>query len=129
MLYRAVAIQESRRGDGPDSRNARISIGRVADEGKEVGDQHGFHAELPANAFRVENLLRSAVHLYHALAAHALGEILVDRPDADFLYALIVGCDPCSRGKRIVGFELDHRPYDDPHGGERLLQWVELREQ
>ena len=33
------------------------------------------------------------------------------------------------RSERIVGFELDHRPDDNAHGRERLLERMKLREQ
>src|SRR6266513_2369089 len=34
-----------------------------------------------------------------------------------------------SRSERIIGFELDHRPDDNAHRRERLLEGMELREQ
>ena len=33
------------------------------------------------------------------------------------------------RSERIIGFELDHRPDDNAHRGERLLERMELRQQ
>ena len=33
------------------------------------------------------------------------------------------------RSERIIGFELDHRPDDNAHRRERLLERMELREQ
>ena len=33
------------------------------------------------------------------------------------------------RSERIIGFELDHRPDDNAHGRERLLQRIKLCEQ
>ena len=33
------------------------------------------------------------------------------------------------RSERIIGFELDHRPDDNAHPHERLLEGMELREQ
>ena len=33
------------------------------------------------------------------------------------------------RSERIIGFELDHRPDDNAHRRERLLEGMELREQ
>jgi hypothetical protein len=33
------------------------------------------------------------------------------------------------RSERIIGFELDHRPDDNAHCRERLLERMELREQ
>ena len=37
--------------------------------------------------------------------------------------------DARRRGERVVGLELDHRPDDDAHRGERVLERMELREQ
>ena len=75
-----------------------------------------------------ELMLSSAVHLYHSVAANALRQIPVDCPNADFLDTLIFGRDPCGGGQCVVGLELDHRPCDDAHRGERIFQRVELRE-
>ena len=33
------------------------------------------------------------------------------------------------RSERIIGFELDHRPHDNAHRRQRLLERMELREQ
>ena len=33
------------------------------------------------------------------------------------------------RSERIISFELDHRPHDNAHRRERLLERMELREQ
>ena len=74
-------------------------------------------------------LLPSAVNLHHPVAADALRQVLVGRPDADFLHARVFGRDPRRGGKRVVGLQLDHRPHRHAHGGERFFQRVELREQ
>src|SRR5437016_2245695 len=55
---RAVLVQEPRRRDRADPRNARIAVGRVAHEREEVGDQLGLHAELLAHP------------LYYVIARH-----------------------------------------------------------
>jgi hypothetical protein len=55
-----------------------------------------------------------------------LRQILVGRPDGDFLDPR-VGIGEARRGcQGIVGFELDHRPHGDAHRGERFFQRVEL---
>ena len=123
----AVPVQKLRRGDGSNPGNAGISVCRVADEGQKIGNQVGRHAELLANPFRVADLVASAVHLHDAVVADALRQVLVGCPDADFLDALVCGGDPRGGRERVVGLELDHRPNDDAHRGERFFQRMELR--
>ena len=53
---RAVSVQQLRRGDRPDPRNSRISVRRVADQRKEIGDQQRFHAELLPDSFLIANV-------------------------------------------------------------------------
>src|SRR5438093_13051838 len=50
---RAVLVQEPRRRDRADPRNARIAVGRVAHEREEVGDQLGLHAKFLAHPCRI----------------------------------------------------------------------------
>ena len=111
----------------PDPRDARIPVLRVADQRQEVGDQRRDHAELPAHALRVADLLAPAIHLHHPVARDALGQVLVVGPDADLLDARVLRGDPRGGGQRVVGLELDHRPHRDAHRGERLFQGMELR--
>ena len=70
-----------------------------------------------------------AVDLHHARTSHALRQILIGRPDGDFLDLLVLRRDMRGRSERIIGFELDHRPDDNAHRRERLLERMELREQ
>jgi hypothetical protein len=81
-----------------------------------------------AYAFGIQDLVRSPMHLHHAVTANALGQILIDRPDANFLCPSIFGRDPRSRRERIIGLELDHRPDGDTHRREGVLQRMELGE-
>ena len=48
---------------------------------------------------------------------------------ATFWTLFVLGREMRGRSERIVGFELDHRPDDDAHRGQRLLERMELREQ
>ena len=41
----------------------------------------------------------------------------------------IRGGDPRGGRERVVRLELDHRPHDDAHRGQRLFERMELREQ
>src|SRR5438552_2532996 len=59
----AVLIQEPSRGDRSDARNAGIAVRRVADEGEEVGDQDGCHAELRTHSVGIADLPALAVYL------------------------------------------------------------------
>ena len=63
------------------------------------------------------------------VAAHALREVLVGRADDHAFDARIGGRGRGRGGERVVGFEFDHRPHDDPLGRERLFEQRKLREQ
>jgi hypothetical protein len=60
-------------------------------------------------------LFASAIHLHDSVRAHALREILVRRPDRDLLHPSIGRSERRGRRERVVGLELDHRPYRDSH--------------
>ena len=80
-------------------------------------------------ASRIANRFAPAVDLHHARTSHALRQILIGRPDGDFLDLLVLRREMRGRSERIIGFELDHRPDDNAHRRERLLERMELREQ
>ena len=86
-------------------------------------------AELFAYPSRIANRFAPAVDLHHARTSHALRQILIGRPDGDFLDLLVLRREMRGRSERIIGFELDHRPDDNAHRRERLLERMELREQ
>ena len=48
---------------------------------------------------------------------------------ATFCDLLVLRREMRGRSERIIGFELDHRPDDNAHRRERLLERMELREQ
>src|SRR5947207_2325073 len=125
----AVLVQQPGRGDRADPRDARISVGRVAHESQEVGNQRGLDAELLAHPCRVADLPALAIDLDDAIAADALRQIFVGGPDADLLYAVVLRGDPRRGGERVVGLELGHGPHRHAHGGEGVFERVELREQ
>jgi peptidyl-prolyl cis-trans isomerase A (cyclophilin A) len=125
----AMAIDETRRGDCADSRNARVTVGAITNEGEVIRDVLGIHAELGANGVGVANLLRFAIHLHDAVVAHALREILVRRPDAHFLHCRILGGDARAGRETVVGFEIGHRPNGDAHRGETVFERLKLRDQ
>src|SRR5207237_5746864 len=85
--------------------------------------------ELLAHARGIADLAALAVDLHHPITAHALRQILVGRPDADLLHALVVRRDPGRGCERVVGLQVGHGPYRHAQGDERSFEWVELREQ
>src|SRR5438477_347183 len=102
---------------------------RVADQGEEVGNQAGLDAELLTHPCRVADLVSFAIDLHHAITPHALRQVLVGRPDADLLHPRVFSGEVCRGRKRVVGLQLDHGPDRHSHGGEGLLQRLELRKQ
>src|ERR1700726_2535671 len=129
VLKDAMPVQQPCRRDRTDPWDAGISVGSIADEGEEIGDQIRSHPELLADSQRITDLHASAIDLDDAVTADALGEVLVGCPDADLLYALVGGGALGSGGQRVVRFELGHGPHCHSHGYERFLQRVELREE
>src|SRR5204863_3438958 len=68
-------------------------------------------------------------NLDDSIAPHTLREILVRRPDADLLDALLRCRCACGRCQGVVRLELDHRPDSHAHCPEGLLQGNELAPQ
>jgi hypothetical protein len=106
-----------------------VAIGGVADQRQVIRDQRRHDAKLLAHGRGVANTLGAAVDLHDAVPAHALREVLVGGPDADLVDARVLGGDARRRRQRIVGFHVDHRPDDDAHRPQRVLQRMELRQQ
>src|SRR5439155_18806711 len=79
----AVAIEKLRGCDSTNARDARIAVRGVADEGQEIGDQFRIDAELRADGSGVEDSVPPPIDLHDALAADALRELFVGRPNAD----------------------------------------------
>ena len=73
--------------------------------------------------------MTSAVNLHYPVAADALRQVLVGRPDADLLHTIIYEGDLGRRGKRVVSLQLGHGPYSHTHSGECFFERVELREE
>src|SRR6202166_3237238 len=90
VLEDAMPVQQPCRRDRTDPWDAGIAVGGVADEGEEIGNQVRSHPELLADSLGVADLLAAAIDLDDAIAADALGEVLVGCPDADLLYPLVV---------------------------------------
>ena len=96
---------------------------------RKSGIKTGLHSELLADSFRIADLLTSAVNLHYPVAADALRQVLVGRPDADLLHTIIYEGDLGRRGKRVVSLQLGHGPYSHTHSGECFFERVELREE
>src|SRR5205814_2580710 len=116
-------------GPGADPRDAGIAVGHITHEREQVRNERGIDAELLAYPSRIANRFAAAVDLHHARTSHALRQILVGRPDGDFLDLLVLRREMRGRSERIIGFKLDHRPDDNTHSRKRLLKRMELREQ
>ena len=82
----------------------------------------GPHPELGDDAPLVDHHVLAPVQLHDAVPAHALPEVLVRRADDDLLHVAVVVGDGGAAGQRVVRLELDHRPHQDPEGGEGLLE-------
>src|SRR4029077_449439 len=78
---------------------------------------------------RIANRFAPAIDLHHARTSYALRQILVGRPNSDFLDLFVLRREMRGRSERIIGFELDHRPDHNAHRRERLLERMELRAQ
>src|SRR5690606_25189186 len=98
----------------------------IADERKEVGNELRRYAELLAHRDIVANPLCLAIDLNDEIAAHALSEILVRRPDANLVDALIRSGQMRGGCEGIVGFELRHRPNGDAEGCEGIFERMKL---
>ncbi len=110
----------------PNTRNPGIAIRGVADQRKIVRNQLGTYAKFCSHAIGVPDHLGPSVNLHDAIVAYALRKVFIGRPNANFLHAGIPGRDSGCRGKRIIGLELGHRPYWNPHRQQRVLERLEL---
>ncbi len=84
-LDRAVLVHEPGGRDLADPGDARIAVGRVADEREQVGDQRRIDPELLAHPVGVAHRPAAAIDLHDPVALDALGQVLVGRPDAHLL--------------------------------------------
>src|SRR5205085_1103955 len=109
--------------------DAGIPVCRIADEREIIRDVRWSHAELRAHGVGVANLSALAIDLHDAIADDGLREILVGGPDAHLLDALVLRREVRRRCQRVVGLEVHHRPNDDTHRRERLLERMKLRPQ
>ena len=125
----AVLADQTRRRLGTDARQSRVAVGGVADEREIVGDERRTDPELRLHARRVANLAAAAIHLHDAIADDALREVLVGRPDAHLLDALVRRRKMRGRRQRVIRLQLDHRPCRHSHRRQKLFEGVKLRPQ
>ena len=112
----AVRFDQPRRGHLADARRCRDS--RPPRRRRARGSREsapGRRRTSRARPSALRTLLLLAIDLHDAVAAHALREILVGRPDATFSTRRRPRRDARGRGQRVVGLELDHRPDGDAH--------------
>src|SRR5206468_3038760 len=100
-----VAVQKLGGGPGADPRDAGVAVGRVAHEREQVRNELRADAELFAYPSRIANRFAPPIDLYHARTSHALRQILVGRPDGNFLDLLVLACEMRGRSERVIGFE------------------------
>ncbi len=124
-----MPVEQTGRGRRPDAGYAGIAVRCIAHEREVIGNQRRLDAELLAHALRIADLLPAAIDLHDPIVAHALGEVLVRRPDPDLVDAHVLLGEMRGGRERVVGFELDHRPHHHAHRDERFFQRMELREQ
>ena len=108
---------------------ARIPVGRVADQREVVGNRCRRDTKLRDDAGFVAYEARAAIQLHDARAAHALGKVLVRRADNHPLHAGITSRRHGRGRERIVRLEFDHRPDDDAGRRKRLFEQRKLRQQ
>ena len=88
---RAVTVQKLGGILGADAWNTGVAVGGIAHEREQVGDERRINAKLFADSGCIANCFAPAIDLDHARIPHALRQILVRRPDGDFLHVLVPG--------------------------------------
>ena len=108
---------------------SRIAVSGIANQRKVIRDRFWRHTEFSDHARLVKGDPCPPIELNHALAADALGQILIGSAD-DYAIDTRIGVrQRCCRRERIVGLKLHHRPNGNPRRRESLFQQRELREQ
>jgi len=105
-----VTIQKPGSGLRADPRNAGVTVGRIAYEREQVRYERRIDAKLFAYPSGIANRFAPAVDLHDARVVHALRQILVGRPDGDFLYLFVFRREMRGRSERIIASGRDsHR--------------------
>src|SRR4029078_5841939 len=125
----AVLVQKLRCGLCSNARNTGISISRIAHQREKIWNKRRINPKLLPDPSGVTNDLAPLIDLHHTRPAHALSQILVRRPNSDFFHSSIFGREMSGRSEGIIGFEFNHRPHDNSHCCQRLLEWMELSQQ
>ena len=127
LLDRAIALDHFRGGLAAKARDAWVAVRRVADEGEKVRNVGGTDAEFFADSVGAANVTALAIDLHDAIADHALCEVFVRRPDADFLDGFVARGEVGRRGECVVCLHFDHRPGHHAHCGQSQLERMKLR--
>ncbi len=123
------ARQDRGGGAGAPSGQAREAVGGVADQRQVVGDRSRWNAPLLVHAGLVDGQAAAPVPQDDAVAAHALGKVLVRGADPD-AFDIPPACPSgrC-RSQGVVRLELDHRPHGHAESLHRPLGERELVQQ
>ena len=121
-------LMQTRRADGADARDARIAVGRVADEREIVGDaMPARRRTFRARRRRRESSCRAGRPARRGRRARTARDPCRASRCETFSTRVVCGGEMRGRRERVVGLELDHRPDRDAHRGERFLERMELR--
>src|SRR5258708_39233944 len=126
ILETSVFCHQPRRGLRADAGETGLSVRSVAHESEIVRNERGLDAELVSHDVRLPNLAAAAIDLPHAIAGHALREILAGLPEPHLLYAFVSSTGVRLRGDGPVVFQIGHRPDGDAHCGASLLERLEF---
>ena len=125
----AVPREHGRGGLVAPAGEARVAVGRVADERQAVRDALGCDAPLRPHAGVVVGEVAAAIPEHDPLVTDQLGHVLVRGADHDPLDPRVRGESVGGGADRVVGLELDHRPQDHVEGLDRGLGDRELVQQ
>ena len=87
------------------------------------------HSKLLHHSRLVAHLILPPIHLHHPCPHHTLTQILIRRTNKHLPHALISSGPSRSRSQRIIRLNFHHRPYQNAHRRQRLLQQRKLRQQ
>ena len=117
---RAVPPQQGGRRRETPAGHPGQAVTAVADEREQVGDLLRADAVARAHGGLVGDDLADPIEHHHALAAHALVEVVVGRADHHLLDLRLGGEARRARGEQLVGLVATRRPHrhaERPNGG------------
>src|SRR5688572_32585687 len=84
-----MTVDETGSGFRAAAGNAGVTIGRVTNEREIVRNKFRRHTKLFTHSIGVANLIAASINLHYPVSNNALPEILIRRPDANFLHAFV----------------------------------------